>query len=304
MVLSVIIPVYKNESTLNELVDSLLLYSNNLYEDIECIFVIDGSPDNSRDLLWQIANDDSRIKVISFVRNFGQHNAVIAGLEHCNGDHILIVDADLEEPIDKLKAFKNKLDSGYEIVVGKRFNPRKNRFKYYSAILYTYLYNLLSEYKIIGDTTNMRLMTKRYASYILSFSEKPFLAGFCSWIGLPIGLIDVPWIDHNRHSSYTLKKMMILGRAGLIGFSGKIMRLSLFLGILISFLCFMFSTYIVLRYFIYNDLLSGYPSIMVAITFLIGVLFILIGVLGEYVHEIFNLTKKRPNYLIFEKKNI
>ena len=141
MVLSVIIPVYKNESTLNELVDSLLLYSNNLYEDIECIFVIDGSPDNSRDLLWQIANDDSRIKVISFVRNFGQHNAVIAGLEHCNGDHILIVDADLEEPIDKLKAFKNKLDSGYEIVVGKRFNPRKNRFKYYSAILYTYLYN-------------------------------------------------------------------------------------------------------------------------------------------------------------------
>ena len=66
----------------------------------------------------------------------------------------------------------------------------------------------------------------------------------------------------------------------------------------------MFSTYIVLRYFIYNDLLSGYPSIMVAITFLIGVLFILIGVLGEYVHEIFNLTKKRPNYLIFEKKNI
>ena len=304
MDLSVVIPVYKNESTLKDLVDSVLMNADKLYRNVECIFVIDGSPDNSRDLLWKFANEDSRIKVISFARNFGQHTAIIAGLERCNGDNILVIDADLEEPIDKLKLFKKRLDNGFEIVVGKRVNPRSNLFKHYSAKFYTYLYNILSEYKIIGNTTNMRLMTKRYANFILLFSERPFLGGFCSWIGLPIGIVDVPWIDKKRSSSYNLGKLLSHGRVGLIGFSGKIMRLSLMLGILVSSLCIIFSAYIIIRHLLYNDLLTGYPSIMVAITLLIGVLFILIGVLGEYVHEIFKLTKNRPNYLIFETKNI
>ena len=302
--LSVISPVYKNAETLAQLIERTVSVASQYYASVEHILVLDGISDNSLEVLEPIVSKDPRIKVVVLTRNFGQHTALMAGLEYATGDHLMFLDADLEEPPELLPTFLVKLMSGYEIVVGKRDGDHRGWFKTITAQLYTTIYNRLSDYKIIGDSTSMRLMTRKYVTYLLRFNERPFLGGFCSWIGLPIGIVAVPWEKQPRQSSYNLRKLISHARVGIVGFSGKLIRISLICGLLVSSGSLLFGAYIIARYFLVRDFLLGFPAIMTSMCFLLGLLYILIGIIGEYVYEIFLSVKNRPQHLVLHTINV
>ena len=302
--LSVITPVYKNEGTIEILSERVLKAATPLFGEIEHIFVNDASPDGSRRVLQKMAEADQRIKVINFTRNFGQHTALMTGLRHTTGEYIFFIDGDLEEDPGYLKDYTVKLGEGYEIVVGKRINLPKSPLWALGAHLYAWLHNLVADYKIHPNTTAMCLLTRRYADYLVSFSEKPFIAGFTSWIGLPVGLVPVVWQDQHRRSGYSWKKRLRHGRAGLVGFSTRLVRLALGTGLVVVSIAFIYEGYVGVRYWVYKDALPGFTSIVTLITFLLGLQFIFLGVLGEYVIEIFLSVKRRPETLIYDKFNL
>ena len=181
--LSVVTAVYNNDKSLNTLYTKLRSVTNDLFADIEYIFVNDGSNDNSISVLRNIASSESCVKIIDLTRNFGQHEAILTGLEYASGDLIFLIDADLEENPEYLHEFTSKLSEGFDIIIGKHQKQRTNFFRVLLTKSYSKLHNLLCDYKIIPNASNMRLFTRQYKNHLLRFSEPAYIGGFCSWIG-------------------------------------------------------------------------------------------------------------------------
>ena len=301
--LTIISPVYKNEGTLIELIDRVFQVAEKLYTSYEYLFVVDGSPDDSFNILLRAAEKDSKIKVINLSRNFGQHTAIMAGIDNAKGDHIFIIDADLEELPECLIDFKKEIDKNHEIVVGIRKDYSRSFFKTVTARAYTFLYNMLSDYKIIGNTTNMRLLTKTYASHLRQFKEYPFIGGFCSWIGIPISLIEIEMGESDNNSAYTLSKLLSHARTGIIGFSNRLIRLSLIFGLIVSLSAFGFGVYRIIYRLLNPGMVAGYTTVIVALVFLLGIILVILGIMGEYIIDINNQTKGRPRYFVDKKIN-
>lgn len=302
--LTVITPVYQNASTLRALTSRVFDAAAPLFGEVEYLFVNDASPDDSRRVLADLAARDRRVKVLNFARNFGQHTAIMAGLRYARGDFVLLLDGDLEEPPETLPVFQAKLEEGYEVAIGIRSTPRSSPFKRTAARAFTVIFNVLSDYKIEGNTTSMRLMTRRFVEYMLRFNETPFLPGFTSWIGLPIGYVPVPWVEQARQSSYTLKRLLHHARTGIIGFSTTIMRKGITAGLVTSGLSIAYGIVAVVRYFMLDNVAPGFTTIVALLTFLMGMQLIFIGVLGEYVMEIFKAVKRRPSFLVYDTFNL
>lgn len=302
--LSIISPVYRNEDSLVELVKRCFVEAEKYYDEVEYILVNDGSPDGSLAVLRQIAQSDRRVKVVSLARNFGQHTAMMAGFGFCTGNHVFLIDADLEEDPAYLGLMLEEMSKGYEIVVGTRTNRRHSLFRRAAAKAYTYIYRLLCDDPVLDNVTNMRLMTQKYVSYLLAFTERPFVGGFTAWLGMPIGQIPVKWMDRTRKSGFTFRKLLGHARAGIIGFSSRLLRLASVFGVLVSCLAGLFLIFLLVTYLLNGSKVPGYFSIAGFLALMTGIQCIFLGVIGEYIGEIFDRVKNRPNFLIYETINI
>ncbi len=298
--LTVVTPVYRNARTLEELTRQVFEVAGPRFASVEYIFVNDGSPDDSRQVLRRMADADRRVKVINFARNFGQHTALMAGMRAAAGDYILMIDGDLEESPSDLPAFMAKMSEGFEIVVGERLNRRRTWLRATLSRTYTALFNALSDYKIIDNTTDMRLMTRRYVSYLTSFSERPFLAGITAWVGLPVGLIPVTFRERTE-SSYNFRRLIQHARVGVLGFSNRPIRLAMAFGLALCGSSAAYGLYVMALHFLRGGIAAGFTTIVVLFAFLLGAQFVFIGLLGEYIGEIFIATKQRPSHLIYDR---
>jgi glycosyltransferase involved in cell wall biosynthesis len=302
--LSIISPVYRNEDSLEELVRRCFAEAEQHYAEVEYILVNDGSPDGSLAILRRLAEKDHRIKVVSLARNFGQHTAMMAGFGYCTGDHVFLIDADLEEDPTYLRLLLEEMQKGYEIVVGTRANRRHSFFRRWAAKAYTYLYRILCEDPVLDNVTNMRLMTGKYVKYLLAFTERPFVGGFTAWLGMPIGQVPVHWMDRTRKSGFTLRKLFGHARAGIIGFSSRLLRLASVFGLMVSVVAFLFLFFLLAMYLLNGRAVPGYYSITGFLALATGIQCIFLGIIGEYIGEIFERVKNRPNFLIYETINI
>ena len=302
--LSVVTPVYRNETTLRALCERVFAVATQHFEDVEYVFVNDGSPDGSRQVLQAMAAADSRVKVINLARNFGQHVALMVGLERVTGDYIMMIDADLEESPEQLPLFLTKLGEGFEIAVGKRVGKRRGWFRRLGSGIYAGVFNRLSDLRIQHEVSTLRLMTARYAQFLVKFSERPFFSGFTAWIGLPIALVPIEWDDQARKSSYTLRRLLAHARIGLVGFSNRPIRFAFGFGLVVTTLTILFAVVMMIVQLVHGGVPIGYTSIVALITFLMGMQFIFIGLLGEYIGEIFLVVKRRPPYLIYDRFNL
>ena len=301
---SFIIPCYNEEEVLPLLYQRLNNVSNEL-KDYECefIFINDGSKDKTEEIIENLNMNDNRVKLYSFARNFGHQAAVSCGIHRCESDFAIIIDADLQDPPeiipDMIKEYEK---TKTPIIYGKRISREgESLFKKLTASIFYRLINLLSEVQFPVDTGDFRLIDKTVIEAYKSFSENPkYIRGLISWMGF-----EQKAFEYKRESriagttKYTLKKMLRLALTGILSFSVKPLRISLFFGIMSIFIAIIFSLRVFYLYlFSPEDLVRGWASTIIIILFIGGVQLISLSVISEYLANLFNEVKKRPEYII------
>ncbi len=299
-----IIPCYNEENVIFELLKRIKKVSQKLNKyNWELILIDDGSSDNTKNLLKQIDNYPFRLVLLSFSRNFGHQSAVQAGMDYCKSDAAIIIDADLQDPPEIAEMMIKKWENGYQVIFGQRTLRLKEKwFKKLTAYIFYRLFNFLSGISIPLDTGDFRLIDKTVIDAIKKLPEKGrFIRGLVSWVGFK--QTSVKYQRDERFAGdtkYTLKKMFALAIEGLTTFSRRPLRLATFTGFFFSILAFLYMLYIFYLRLFTEILVAGWAAIIIVLLFSSGFQMIFIGLLGEYIGNIFFETKNRPIYILEE----
>ena len=304
--LSVIIPVYYEEAVVQTCYKELKRVMLKNKWQYEFVFVNDGSKDKTLELLREISKADMNVKVIDFSRNFGHQVAVTAGIFHCTGDVAVIIDADLQDPPHVIEEMVVKWKEGFDVVYAKR-KKRKGEtlFKLVTAKYFYRFLHYMAEIEIPMDTGDFRLMDRRVVEAFKQMPERNrFVRGMVSWVGF-----DQTYVEYERderfagETKYPFKKMVRFAMDGIISFSTKPLKMVRSLGFITIIIAIGLLLYSLISKFIMHSVVSGWTSLMVAITFFSGVQLFSIGLLGEYIARIYDESKGRPLYIIKEKIN-
>ena len=307
--ISVVVPMYYEEEVAKECYTRL----KNVLEKIEnynyeIIFVNDGSKDKTLEILKEIAKENKKVKIISFSRNFGHQCAVTAGLRYVTGDAIVIIDADLQDPPELIPEMIKLWEEGNEVIYGKRKSREgESRFKLLTASMFYKTLNALSDVEIPKDTGDFRLVDRKVVEVINSLPEhNKFLRGLFSWVGFKQKAYEYERKErYAGKTKYPLKKMLKLAQDGIFSFSIKPLKIVGAMGILSVIISIILFVYAVLSYaFDWNNLVPGWTSLMVTMTFIGGMILISLWMIGEYIGRIYDETKRRPEYIIDETINI
>lgn len=307
--ISVVIPMYFEEEVAEECYKRVKNTLDTLenYEE-EIIFINDGSKDKTLDILEGIAQKDQNVKVISFSRNFGHQSAVTAGIKYVTGDAAVIIDADLQDPPELIPEMVKHWEEGYDVIYGKRKTREgESGFKLLTAKMFYKTLNALSDVEIPKDTGDFRLVDKKVIDVINSLPEhNKFLRGLFSWVGF-----NQKEVEYERKerlagkTKYPLGKMVKLAGDGILSFSTKPLKLVGVLGGISVVVSFIILVYAILSFaFNWNNLVPGWTSIMVTMTFFFGMTLLSIWMLSEYIARIYDEVKGRPQYIIDKKINI
>ena len=307
--ISVVIPMYYEEEVAQECYSKMTQVLSNIKDyDYEIICVNDGSKDKTLPILEKIAEEDKKVKVISFARNFGHQCAVTAGLKYVTGDAIVIIDADLQDPPELIPEMLKLWEEGNEVIYGKRKTREgESKFKLLTAKMFYNTLNALSDVDIPKDTGDFRLVDRKVVDVINSLPEhNKFLRGLFSWVGFEQKAFEYERKERFAgKTKYPLKKMLKLASDGIIGFSSKPLKIVGGLGIITICISFIILIYAILSFaFKWNQLAPGWTSLMVATTFFSGVILISLWMIGEYISRIYDETKGRPQYIINKEINI
>lgn len=301
---SILIPAYNEEEVLYALYDRLEKVMNKLNNyDFEVLLINDGSKDNTLNILRELRKKDDRICYINLSRNYGKETAMIAGLDYVTGDCCIILDADLQDPPELIEDMLKYWEEGYDDVYAKRKSRAGESFmkKLTSSLFYKTLQKS-TRIPIQKNTGDFRLLDRRCVDALKKFRESErYTKGMFSWIGFnkkEILFDRDPRVAGETKWNYW--KLIDLAIEGITSFTTKPLRVSSFLGIIISFCAFVYIIIIITRTLILGEAVKGYPSLMAVILFLGGVQLLCLGVIGEYIGRIFNETKKRPLYFVEE----
>jgi polyisoprenyl-phosphate glycosyltransferase len=304
MDLSVIIPIYREASTIAELVVRLHKVCTEMnLKQTEFIFVIDGAKDNSLEVVKALSLNDSTIKYINLSRNFGHQIAVSAGLEKTSGDKVVIIDGDLQDPPELIIELYAKLALGYEVVYAKRRSRQgEGVMKKFTAALFYRILAKMTSIDIPIDTGDFRIMDKKIVDVLNRMPEQQkFLRGQISWIGF-----NQTYVEYDRYeraggkSGYTYRKLIRLALDGITSFSNFPLKFASITGFIVSGISFVMILYALYSRLISKDYVAGWTSIMLAVLFLGGIQLVGIGIIGEYISRMSDNIRKRPLYVVKE----
>ena len=307
--ISVVIPMYYEEEVVEICYGRVISNLKKLSDryDYEIIFINDGSKDETLEILKKIADNDEKVKIISFSRNFGHQAAVTAGIRKALGDAVIIMDADLQDPPELFEGMIEKWEAGYDVVYGQR-KTRKGEsvFKLLTAKMFYSTLNKLSEIEIPKNTGDFRLVDRKVIDVIVSLPEhNKFLRGLFSWVGF--NQYAYEYDRANRlagKTKYPLKKMFKLATDGILSFSAKPLKVVGAIGFFSVMVSIVILIYSIVSYlFKLNDLTSGWTSIMCTMTFIGGMILISLWMIGEYIARIYEESLGRPEYIIDELIN-
>lgn len=301
--LSVVVPCYNEQEVISETIKRLQNFCVEVNLDTELIFVDDGSFDRTREILKGFAAEDSRIKLIGFARNFGHQIAVTAGIDAANGDAVVLIDADLQDPPEVIHQMIAKWREGYDVVYGTRTErSNESRFKLVTAQGFYRLLNQLSDIPIPLDTGDFRLMSRNVVDTLKAMPERDrFIRGMVSWVGFRQTAL--PYKRAKRfagESKYPLAKMFSFAMDGILSFSTKPLEISIAMGMFCAAIALIGIFYSLFLRLFTNIWVEGWTALMIAILFIGGVQLISIGILGQYVGRTYKEIKKRPLYVVQE----
>lgn len=302
-ILSVIAPVYNEEPVLPELHRRVQAVMDGLGEPWELILVNDGSRDRSAEIIAELHAQDPRVKGISFSRNFGFQVAVTAGLDHAQGEAIILTDADLQDPPEVIPDMVAQWRAGYDVVYGVRTEREgETWFKKLTAKIFYRLIDRITGINIPLDTGDFRLMDRRVVDAIRRMPERNrFLRGMVPWVGFK--QIGVPYRRKARYAGASkfggVRQMLPFALNAITSFSYVPLQLATYLGFFIAgFSALAILTVIGIRLFTPHAELVGQATTLVIVLFLGGVQLISLGIIGEYLGRIYDEVKGRPLYLV------
>ena len=310
--ISIVIPVYNEFDCLPILYQRLVAAASAWNEEFECILIDDGSRDRSLEWMRDIATKDQRFKVLCFTRNFGHQSAVTAGLCYASGDVVAVMDADLQDPPEELKAFIDRCREGYDVVYAVRTHRKEGLLKRASYWLYYRLLRSLASVDIPLDSGDFCVMSRRVVDAMNALPERNrFVRGLRTWVGYhQAGLEYERGAREAGRPKYTFGNLLNLALDGLVNFSFKPLRVVAIVGVLIGVLSFTAALLFLLQYVTDTTILGynprhapGWTSLILAIFFLSGTQLVGMGILGEYIGRLFEETKARPPYLVKEQLN-
>jgi glycosyltransferase involved in cell wall biosynthesis len=302
---SIVVPVYNEEAVLPILLRRLDQLMQELDGAAETIFVDDGSSDCSSIILRSKAKDDPRYRYLRLSRNFGHQVAITAGMDAAAGDAVIVMDADLQDPPEVVGQMIERWKEGYEVVYGRRLSREgESRFKQWTASLFYRLLGRLSSVDIPRDTGDFRLVDRKALEAFLAMPEQDrFVRGMFAWVGFrqtEVAFHRLPRLA--GQTKYPLWKMMRLAVTGMIGFSDAPLRLAIWGGFAVSAFAVLFGASVVIDWLAGDpNLVVGWASTIVIVSFLSGINMIMTGIMGLYVGRIYAEVKRRPLYIVSEK---
>lgn len=308
--ISFVIPFLNEGECVLQIYERVSNFAKSLGIQYELICVNDGSTDNTMQLLRQLHHKDPRVKVVSFSRNFGHQIAVTAGLRYATGNCVVVMDADLQDPPEAVQDMLAKWRQGYHVVYGIRRNRQEGLIK---RACYAAFYRLLQKTSFLRiplDAGDFCLMDRCVIDQMKKFSEdSPFVRGLRSWVGF-----EQTGVEYDRQartadkSKYSFPALFRLAIDGMFSFSYLAIRLATWFGLIITVLSIAYGLLITVLWVLVKfgwlhleKAPAGWTSLIVCLFFLLGVQFIFMGILGEYVGRIFVQVKSRPLFVVKEE---
>ena len=298
--ISIVIPVRDEEKNINDLIRRIFATVESLHKTFEIIFVTDINRDNTIDLLDACSKQHPNIKVLKLSNSFGQHVAVMAGLDHCLGKYTIIMDGDLQDYPEDILLLYNKICEGYDIVYALKDKKNEGFLRNLSSRIFNGLMNSLSDIKIDSNSSMFRIISRKARTEVIKFREyEPSLTYIFSFINLPTATIKVTsGVRIQGKTKYSFLKLVNFAISSLLSFSRKPLRMISNFGYIVSLVSLIYFIVVLYQYFFFGIPILGWATIVAIITFIGGIQLLSIGVIGEYIGRIYMQTKNRPLYIV------
>jgi dolichol-phosphate mannosyltransferase len=304
---TIVVSVYNEEAVLDKFYQAFEDRKASIPWDYELLFVNDGSQDESARILDRIAGGDDKVKVIHFSRNFGHEAAMIAGIDYATGDGIICMDADLQHPPELIPSIIQKFEEGYEVITMVRTaNKSAGFFSNIASKMFYKLINFFSNDTSFDENASDFFAIGTKVAEVLrnNYREKNrFLRGYVQSVGYK--KTSLTYEAHERaggHSKYTFRKLLHFSVNTIVGFSDFPLKIGIYAGIFAALLGTIALIYTLCTF--RTTAPSGYATIVILICFLFAMLFIVVGIIGEYISILFREMKDRPIYLVDKTKNL
>ncbi|MBQ8541530.1 MAG: glycosyltransferase family 2 protein [Clostridia bacterium] len=304
--ISIVVPCYNEELSLPYFYDEIVRVAEEMKNEanFEFIFVNDGSLDKTVEVLRDLRKKDSRVRYISFSRNFGKEAAMYAGFKAVTGNLSVVMDADLQHPPKFIpEMYKGIKEEGYDCVATRRVKRLgEPKIRSFFAMRFYGIINKLSDTNIVPGACDYRMMTRKMVDAVLDMSEvNRFSKGIFSWVGF-----NTKWIPFENvarvagETKWSFKKLFAYSLDGITAFSTAPLQASSFIGILFCVIAFIFGLVTFIKTLVFGEPVAGFPTLMCAMLLIGGIQLLMIGILGQYISKMYVETKKRPIYIVKE----
>ena len=302
-VISIVVPCYNEEAVLGTWYDEMTRVAKEMKEvDFEFVLVDDGSSDGTLTEIEKLVRKDSRVRFVSFSRNFGKEAALLAGLEYAKGDYIATMDADLQDPPKLLPEMYKYIESGEYDCVGTRRVNRDGEppIRSFFARIFYKLINRMSKIEMVDGARDYRLMTRQMVNAIISMREyNRYSKGLFSFFGFRTKWIEFKHVDRAAgETHWSFWKLFVYALEGICAFSTVPLVIAAVLGLLFCFVAFVMIVVIIVKTLAFGDPVSGWPSMICVVLMVGGLQMLALGVIGQYLAKTYLETKQRPVYIV------
>lgn len=299
---TVLVPAYNEAGQLPALHAELrrMVAAGGVAYGWEFLVVDDGSTDDTQAVLRQLRAEDPRLRYVTLSRNFGKENALMAGFDYATGDCVVMMDSDLQHPVDVIPAMLREWEAGYDDVYGRRLSRGREPFvRRRLTMAYYRLLQSSTRIDVLAEMGDFRLLDRRCVDAMRALRENSrYTKGLLGWIGYRKKGVDyTPDERYGGKSRFSYRKLVNLAAEGICGFSTSPLRATTLLGLAVALGAFVYILFVLCKTLIWGESVQGYPTLMCVILFLGGCQLTAIGIIGEYIGRIYNETKRRPPYI-------
>lgn len=305
--LSVIVPCYNEEENVPYFYEELLKQEAALRErqaELEILYIDDGSGDGTVEEVKKLHAKDSRVRLVSFSRNFGKEAGIYAGLQKAAGDYVVLMDADLQDPPSLLPEMLDYLEEGYDSVATRRVSRKgEPPIRSFFARMFYRLMKRISRTEIVDGARDYRLMKRCVVDAILSMTEyNRFTKGIFGWVGFRTKWLEYENIERTKgETKWNFWKLFLYSLDGILAFSTAPLAFVSVIGLLFCLLAFILIVFTIMRTLCFGDPTSGWPSLVCIISLISGVQLLCLGIVGQYLSKMYMEVKNRPIYLVKEE---